>query len=334
MMAPSEKTVVLQDQVTVMSVGDTTRRLTASEFQILGAVPAAAEWFANLHSAGTRRVYQTALREFMNFLGIDNADEFTSVTRAHVIAWRKDLEQRELAPATLRGKLAAIASLFDYLCEKNAVLHNPVKGVKRPPIESIEGKTPALGDHQARALLHAPDPTTRRGKRDRAILAVLLFQALRREELCKLRVGDVHERRGVKHFLVRGKGGKQRYIAISAITLEALQIYLNEAPHGLDPDAALFIRSRTRDARSEPKALTPDAVYKLVRGYVVKVGLLDQARLGPHAMRATAATNALEHGADLKHVQAWLGHSNIQTTRIYDHRDSRAQDSPSFKVDY
>ena len=333
-MASSEKPIVLRDQASGVVVRDSARRLTAEEFQILGEVPAAAEWFANLRSPGTRRVYQTALREFMNFLGIDDADEFTSVTRAHVIAWRTDLEQRELAPATLRGKLAAIASLFDYLCEKNAVLHNPVKGVKRPPMESIEGKTPALGDHQARALLHAPDPLTRRGKRDRAILAVLLFQALRREELCKLRVGDVHERRGVKHFLVHGKGGKQRNIAISAITIEALEHYLSDARHALDPDAPLFVRARNRDIREEPRALTPDAVYKLVRAYVVKVGLLDQARLGPHAMRATAATNALEHGADLKHVQAWLGHANIQTTRIYDHRDSRAQDSPSFKVDY
>src|SRR5204862_7144917 len=84
------------------------------------------------------------------------------------------------------------------LCEKNAVSHNPVKGVKRPKAESGEGKTPALGDHQARVLLTAPGDETVKEKRDRAILSMLLYHALRRDELCKLRVKDFRQsRRGV-----------------------------------------------------------------------------------------------------------------------------------------
>jgi hypothetical protein len=65
---------------------------------------------------------------------------------AHVIAWRDDLLRRQLDGSTIRHRLAALSSLFNYLCEKNAVTHNPVKGVKRPRAESGEGKTPALGD--------------------------------------------------------------------------------------------------------------------------------------------------------------------------------------------
>jgi integrase/recombinase XerD len=71
-------------------------------------------------------------------------EEMRQVTRAHLIAWRKDLERRGLAPSTIRRKLAAVASLFDHLCEVNAVSHNPVRGVKRPKAEGNEGKTPAL----------------------------------------------------------------------------------------------------------------------------------------------------------------------------------------------
>jgi site-specific recombinase XerC len=63
-------------------------------------------------------------------------------SRAHVLAWRKDLETRELGGATIRRKLAALSSLFEHLCDANAVTHNPVKGVKRPKVESYEGKTP------------------------------------------------------------------------------------------------------------------------------------------------------------------------------------------------
>ena len=110
------------------------------------------------------------------------------MTRAHLIARRDDLRQRGLGGATIRRRLAALASLLEYLCEKNAVTHNPVKGVERPRTESGEGKTPAIGDHQARDLLAAPDVDTVKSKRDRAVLSTLLFHALRREELCKLKV--------------------------------------------------------------------------------------------------------------------------------------------------
>jgi site-specific recombinase XerC len=101
----------------------------------------------------------------------------------HAIAWRDDLARRELGGATIRHRHAALSSLFEYLCEKNAVTHNPVKGVKRPKAESGEGKTSAIGDPQARELLAAPGDETIKEKRDRAILSTLLYHALRREEL-------------------------------------------------------------------------------------------------------------------------------------------------------
>lgn len=89
------------------------RRLTAPEFQRLAAVPAAAEWFANLDNPRTRRAYRADLADFCHFLGLTAPDEFRAVTRAHVLAWRGELERRGLAGATVRRKLAALASLFD-----------------------------------------------------------------------------------------------------------------------------------------------------------------------------------------------------------------------------
>ncbi len=136
------------------------RLLTAAQFQRLGDVPPENEWFANLGNANTRRAYENAIKDFMQFTGIVKPEEFRTVTRAHVIAWRDELVKRTLSGMTVRHRLAALSSLFEYLCEKNAVTHNPVKGVTRPPVESYEGKTPALGDHQARKLLDAPDGDT------------------------------------------------------------------------------------------------------------------------------------------------------------------------------
>lgn len=123
------------------------RNLTAAEFQDLAAVPPEVEWFANINNVQTRRAYQNDVGEFSGFIGLQTPEEMRLVTRAHVIAWRKDLENRELAPATIRRKLSAISSLFDYLCEKNAVTHNPVNGVKRPMAHANEGSTPVLWVH-------------------------------------------------------------------------------------------------------------------------------------------------------------------------------------------
>ena len=315
------------------AVASTNRLLTADAFQRLADVPPELEWFANLGNAATRRAYEHALQDFMKFTGIARPDEFRSVTRSHVIAWRDDLAKREpaLSSQTIRHRLAALSSLFEYLCERNAVTHNPVKGVKRPPVESYEGKTPALGDHQARELLDAPEAEKIKGKRDRAMLATLLYHALRRDELCKLKVKDYkQERRGVPHLKVSGKGGKTRYVPLHPAVAGLIGDYLAEAGHGQEDSGALFRPLHRSRAEGDAHAITPDGLYKIVRAYSAALGF----EIGAHALRATAATNALDHQADIAKVQEWLGHANIATTRIYDHRKTRPEDSPTFKVAY
>lgn len=311
--------------------GPAPRLLTAAEFHRLADVPPEVEWFANLTNPQTRRAYENAVRDFMRFAGVERPEEFRTVTRAHVIAWRDQLVRRGLGGSTVRHRLASLASLFQYLCRQNAVTHNPVKGVQRPKSESGEGKTPALGDHQARKLLDAPEDHSIRGKRDRAILSTLLFHALRREELTKLKVRDFrHARRGVPHLKISGKGGKTRYVPLHPGTHALIHEYLEAAGHGEDDAGALFRPVRNNRTGNLDQAITPDGIYKLVRTYSAALGF----EIGAHALRATAATNALDHQADIAKVQEWLGHANIATTRIYDHRRSRPEDSPTFKVIY
>ena len=311
------------------------RALSAPEFSRLADVPPEAQWFANLTSHQTRRAYQNDLRGFMAFTGIVQPEEFRSITRAHILAWRAALERQALAGATIRRKLAALASLYDYLCEANAVTHNPVRGVKRPAVDTLEGKTPALGDAQARALLNAPPSSTLKGQRDRAILAVLLFHALRREELTRLCVKDFNqERRGVPHLRVQGKGGKLRFIPTHASALRLVAEYLAAAGHGQQADSPLFRRVRAPRAGQPAAALTTGSVYAdVVVFYMKQVGITGE-NMGPHALRATAATSALEHNADIAKVQEWLGHASISTTRVYDRRGFRPEDSPTFRVAY
>jgi integrase/recombinase XerD len=313
------------------------RMLRAAEFQKLADVPPEVEWFANLTNAHTRRAYENAVKDFMRFVGIVRPEEFRTVTRAHVIAWRDDLRTRVTrrgeawSDASIRHRLSALAALFEYLCGQNAITHNPVKGVARPKSESGEGKTPALGDHQARELLGAPLDDSIRSKRDRALLSTLLFHALRREELCKLKVKDFrHARKGVPHLKVSGKGGKTRYLPLHPGTYSLIHEYIEAAGHGGDDAGAVFRPIRNNATGTLDKAITPDGVYKLVRAYTAALGF----RIGTHALRATAATNALDNQADIAKVQEWLGHANIATTRVYDYRRKRPEDSPTFKVAY
>ena len=306
------------------------RALTAPEFYQLAQVPPATEWFANIDNPNTRRAYRNDLGEFMTFVGISSPEELRVVTRAHILAWRKDLEHRELSGGTIRRKLAALSSLFEYLSDANAVTHNPVKGVRRPKVESYEGKTPALGDAQARHLLKLPAGDDLKGKRDRALLSLLLYHGLRREELSRLTVEDIHPRRGVPHLRVHGKGSKVRHIPLHPGTQELLTDYLEASSHAHEKSGALFRPIRNNRTGELDRTLTGDGIYKLVRGYAKKLGI----EIGVHALRATAATNALEHEADIAKVQEWLGHANIATTRLYDRRKSRPEDSPTFKVSY
>lgn len=311
------------------------RALTAPEFARLADVPPEAQWFANRMSPQTRRAYQNDLAGFMRFTSIVQPEEFRTVTRGHVLAWRADLEKQALSGATIRRKLAALASLFDYLCECNAVLHSPVRGVRRPAVDTLEGKTPALGDAQARRLLDAPPSDTLKGKRDRAIPSVLLYHGLRREELTKLLVKDFsQERRGVPHLRVQGKGGKLRFIPTHASALRLAAEYLAAGGHAQEAEGPLFRRVRAPQAGQPAAALTPGSVYAdVVVFYMKQVGITGE-NMGPHVLRATAATSALKHHADIAKVQEWLGHASISTTRVYDRRGFRPEDSPTFRVTY
>ena len=244
-------------------IAPTDRLLTAAEFQKLADVPPEVEWFANLSNPHTRRAYENAVKDFMRFAGIRRPEEFRIVTRAHLIAWRDELRRRELGGATIRHRLASLASLFEYLCEKNAVTHNPVKGVERPKTESGEGKTPAIGDHQARKLLDAPEDDTIKSKRDRAILSTLLFHALRREELCKLKVQGFParaQRRAAPESL-----RQRRQDALSAAASghqRLINDYLDAAGHGLDDSGALFRPVRNNRTGRLEGAITADGVYR------------------------------------------------------------------------
>ncbi len=173
--------------------------------------------------------------------------------------------------------------------------------------------------------------------RDRAILAVPLYHGLRREALCRLTVRDLQERQGVRHFRVLGKREKLRFVPAHPLAQRLIEDYLTFVGHSDDAKGPLFRPVRNNaTAAGLTKALNPGSIYReVVRRYAASAGISgDLQHFGPHAMRATTATNALSHDADIAKVQEWLGHANVSTTRLYDRRQTRPEESPTFRVKY
>lgn len=183
---------------------------------------------------------------------------------------------------------------------------------------------------QAKALLEAPDETTIKGLRDRALLAVLLYHGLRRKEAALLQFSDIQERRGVQHLKIHGKGGKVRYLPLHPVAAGAFTSTWKAQGIIWDRKVPLCIPLR---GKLTGAGITANGIYAVVAAYAKKAGI-EVAGLGVHGLRATAATNALEHEADIAKMQAWLGHANISTTKIYDRRENRPEDSPTYKVKY
>lgn len=191
------------------------------------------------------------------------------------------------------------------------------------------------------AATGGPCPDTLKGVRDRAILATLLNHGIPREDLCLLKLRDMQSRQGVMHFRVTGKRSEIRFVPVHPMAQCPIGDYLaalkqNTGLAELDVDGPLFRpmannRTGTLDRHLEPGSVRHNIVVKYGRSTGVDAGAIG---LCVHSMRATAATNALSNDADIAKVQEWLRHANVSTTRLYDQRKAKPEDSPTFHVKY
>lgn len=172
-----------------------------------------------------------------------------------------------------------------------------------------------LNEEELGRMFACPDVKTEAGLRDRAILELLFSSGLRVSELVGLNRDHINLTR--REFMVRGKGQKDRPIFISAEAAEWVAKYLDSRKDTTKP---LFIRYGGRkavDTTGNFHRLTARSVQRLVAHYALAAGITKH--VSPHTLRHSFATNLLMNGADLRSVQAMLGHSNISTTQIYTH---------------
>ena len=255
-----------------------------------------------------------------------------AVTDAHLVRYAALLAAhttgagQPLAPTSRASALSVVRRFFAWLEARAIVLQNPARILTLPKSTSLPRGI--LTAAHARRLMAAPYPHSPIGQRDRAILELLYGAGLRLGEAARSDVTDLDLRSGV--LLVRnGKGRKDRIVPICGAAATALELYVTEGRPELATgiDAALFL---SRDGAR----LGGAGLRARIRYYGHRIGV----RLIPHALRHTCATHLLRGGADLRHVQALLGHRRLTTTALYtrvaitDLRDVLARCHPRMHV--
>lgn len=293
-------------------------------------IPEESVWLANFISSDTQKTYKNAVGAFLQFSGIEHLDGLREIKSAHVIAWRDSLIKSGTSNRSVNNRMSALSSLFNHLCEKQLVVTNPVKGLKRPKVDQTTVKTPALSVKQVRLMLDTPNQSKKGGLRDWALLNVLFYTGCREGAVSKLKVGDFYERSGYFVLDIREKGDKENVVAIHPNLQAALRQYLGAASHGSDKNAPMFIGVKNSHLR---KTVSTVSIRYIFKKYLKKI-IADYERYSVHSARATFATEALRNGCPVENVQKTLTHANVSTTLMYDTRKHEPKDSASFKVWY
>lgn len=225
------------------------------------------------------------------------------------------------------ARLAAIRSFFRYVameepahllhCQR--VLALPAKRHPKPSVTFLEPEEVA-------ALLVAPDPASRIGRRDRMILRLLVETGLRASELLGLARDDVATGSGA-HVRCEGKGRKRRATPLRRETAQALEVWIRR--EGGAPDGPLFVTQRG-------DRLSRDGLERLVRKHAAAATpacpSLRSKRVTPHALRHTTAMTLLRHGVDQAVIALWLGHESVETTQVYLHADLRLKEQALARI--
>jgi len=262
-------------------------------------------------SERTLRSYAADLRQFDEWSRDAAVDPLTAGP-ADLRAWLGALERGGCGGRTRSRKLSALRGLYRHLMERGRIAKDPTELLNARERRRPLPKT--LTQEEVERLLTSPVLDDDLGLRDRAMLEVAYGCGLRVSEVIGLQLGDVDADDGFLRCY--GKGSKERLVPLGEEAAHWLARYVDEERPGLQPgphEQAVFLGRRGRP-------LTRQWFAKLLKQYATDAGI-ERARVSPHVLRHSFATHLLEANADLRAVQAMLGHSRIATTEVYTHVD-------------
>lgn len=258
---------------------------------------------------GLSRNTQASYRSDLSLLARWLASRAVPLVEAGEVDLREYLAARALSPRSQARLLSALRQFYRHLYAERQRADDPTARLDSPKAGLRLPKT--LTETDVERLLDAPDIGTPLGVRDRAMLELMYACGLRVSELVGLPRTSVDLRSGVVQVL--GKGGRERLVPMGEHAMDWMQRYLRESrPELADGREAegLFLTVRG-------KPMTRHNFWRLIKQYAARAGI--RRALSPHTLRHAFATHLLEHGADLRSLQALLGHADLSTTQIYTH---------------
>ncbi len=221
--------------------------------------------------------------------------------------------------ASKKQQLAAIRKFFDVCVVRHAIILNPALSVRGEKYQVVEGKTPEITKAQARRLIASIDTRTVVGRRDRAVIATLVYTAARVRAVAKLRLKHVRQSGNFWSFRFAEKGGKSREIPIRSDLEDEILAYLTAASLSECPkDSPLFRSAVRRTNKLTERPMTAIDICRMIKRRLRGAKL--PGHLSPHSFRVATLTDLLESGVELADVQHFAGHADPRTTRLYDRR--------------
>jgi integrase/recombinase XerD len=257
-------------------------------------------------AANSLESYRRDLVQLGRFL---QGEPLGSVSLDRLRSYLDHLHTTGLSNRSIARQVTTIRGFFGFLVEEGELPRNPAELLKAPKIGSALPKH--LDRSSVEQLLESPKEDDGMGLRDRAMLDLLYATGLRVSELIKLRVADLDKSEGTVRVL--GKGNKQRLVPVGRQALRSVERYCTEQrPQVLKGRVSPYLFVTARGT-----AMTRQGFWKLLRNHGRHASIFQG--LSPHVLRHTFATHLLQGGADLRSVQAMLGHADIGTTQIYTH---------------
>jgi integrase/recombinase XerD len=273
----------------------------------------------------SKRTYEKGLTRFMNWI---REAGITRPTREDILAFKGYLEAQGLSSATLSTYLTGVRRFFEWT-EGMKFYPNIAKGIKGGKRAKGFRKDP-LTVNQARELLSGAGRETLEGKRNHALLNLLVRTGLRTIEAIRAEVGDIRQESGEAVLWIQGKGrdAKDEFCLLTSETLRPLNEYLQTRGRTETGDPLFTsLSDRNRNQR-----LTTRTIRGIVKRHLKGMGL-DNERLTAHSLRHTAITLSLMGGATIQEAQALGRHANVNTTLIYAHNINRIAQAPERKID-
>ena len=257
----------------------------------------------------TLDAYGRDLARYLDYLESQKVVALENISAAVVLRFLSHLKNAGLSPRSRARALAALRTFHKFLVREKITKDNPTDQVVSP--KSLTALPHTLAPLDVESLLSSPKGESALAWRDRAMLEIIYATGLRVSELVSLKLSDLQM--DVGYLTAFGKRSKQRIVPLGETAIAALQEYLQNGRPGLEKQKGSHVLFLNRSG----EGLTRQGFWKIIKRRALEAGISQS--ITPHTMRHSFATHLLENGADLRSVQAMLGHADISTTQIYTH---------------